>query len=145
MVKREAPIGLKIIVILFFIGGVYSIITGIFGFQEYSKFISQQQYGSDDPRYTELLITGIFAIILGAVGGIAQLLSGIFLWKGRKWARILGILIIFIWIASFLKPLFQGIVFGNLALLGSSIIGTIASIIAIFYLLFNKKVREFFR
>ena len=137
--RKEVPVGVKIISILYYIGAVFMILIGlifIFGASLVSSLFE------NNPEIAEagagvLVIIGIIVLLFGAL----FIFLGIKLWKGKNWARIVPIVISILGVLMELLSL----VSGNIQTIVWSIIwividGTIAG-----YLLLSKDVKETFR
>jgi hypothetical protein len=129
------PIGLKLTSIFFivlgFLGmlGIVSIILIFPSIQEYGVTLDMA------------IVAGIFVFIIS----LAFIISGIFLWKRKNWARIFSIVVsVFLLFDSFLF-LITSIAQRDF---GTSIFSTIFILVVfyiLYYLLFNKTVKRTFK
>ena len=128
---RQAPIGVKILSVLGYIGAVLTLILGlimIFGGGAIASFLSTQ---------IPMLAAGVVGVGLVIAGIIFVALAVLDyfiargLWNGQNWARILLIIFLVLGILGSLSP------FG--------IIQIIIYALLIWYVGFSKEVKSFFR
>lgn len=127
---KEAPIGVKILAILSYIGAVLFLISGVamlFGGSFLANIFGIASLG--------------FGLVLAAIVMFAFAVLDYFvgkgLWKGQNWARILIIVFAILGFVSALFSLFKGN-FGSIFAL------VIDGLIA-WYLLLHKEVKKFFK
>lgn len=126
--SKQVPVGVKIISILYYIGAVISLISGI-ALIAGGSFLSGL-YGG---LFTGLaVVAGIFMIALAVLGFFV----GRGLWKGQQWARVVAIILAILGIISAISSLVQGA--------WSSIVGLIIQIVIGGYLWFSKEVKKAF-
>lgn len=143
--NKEAPTGIKVLSVLYYISAVFLILAGLFflimGILTLTS--SGNNLGSQAEAVASLLFSsmGIFTLILGIVFiGLAVLNFFIArgLKKGKRWSRTLVIIFSCLGIILAVPSIIKGSFFsGIFDLLISGIIGG--------YLLFSSKVKEFFR
>ena len=137
--KSKIPQNLLLICWLFILSSGGSLLGGIFLILIAPSFtgkISNPSTGILEPFLPLLtkyvILVGIFFIVLSVIFFFIS--KG--LKKGKKWARISAIIIFLIGFASSIL----GIISGGL----ESILSLVATGIIVQYLLFNKKIKEFF-
>jgi len=119
---KSRPIGITIIAILVWLYALIMIILGVYVIMAVPSDVTNNPL-INQLRSMVLLVNGYGSIIGGVVLGII----GIFLWKGKRWAKI--VLGVFIW-ANILG--------------GTSIPILIISLGIFIYLFFFKSAKEFF-
>lgn len=143
-IKRKIPIGIKIIAILFLALAVLSVYNGIIynsGKAEIASALQEEllQSGADNAAAQSMI-----PIIVGAIicwyflGAVIYLILGIGLWKLKRWARIITIILSILSVAASLFVI--GAIFSN----WMSATKFIATIIIAVYLLFSKEIKEAF-
>ena len=139
--QKNAPIGVKIISVLYIIGAVVIVLATIFLMYNVGSVIQPLSVPADsglsisnsfDVFSLVFIIQGTFFI------GIAVLsfFAGRGLWKGKNWAKIVAIIYSIFGIIAGLGGLMKGEISSILGLFFSAIIGG--------YLFFSKEVRQFF-
>jgi len=138
-VKKEIPTLVKVIAVLRIIGGIFGILSGVVLFlikfvsiNIFTQFLSY--YPKDVSSLLFLFFTGV-----GILLGICSLFAAIYLYKGRNWARIATIILVFIGAIISIVYFF---IFGTAII--NLILGIIIPGLIIGYLLFNKEVKEAF-
>lgn len=138
-VKKEIPTLVKVIAVLRIIGGVFGILSGVVLFL--IKFVSINIFTQFLSYYPEDVSSLLFLFFTG-VGmflGICSLFAAIYLYKGRNWARIVTIILVFIGVILSIVSFF---IFGGTVV--NLVVGWPISGLIIGYLLFSKKVKEAF-
>ena len=135
MGKGEAPTGVKVISILYFIGSAICLIVGllmIVGASFVSGLLkSMPMMGAIGSAI--FAVVGVVALVIGALGAFIAMS----LWKGKNWARIVAIVFAILGILGALSNLVNGaFVIGIIYL---AIEGFIA-----YYLISNKEAKAFF-
>jgi|TARA_Y100000310_G_C20438385_1_gene694839 hypothetical protein len=148
--QKPAPMGVKIISIINWIVAFWIVIMGfiLFVFGLFLPWLLQRVPFENLPDGTSLLFLQWFFLITGGL----SLILGIFipfvargLWKGKNWARtseiyLLGLMILFI---------FWKIIIHNSSYIVVSIISALVLILIICliirYLIYDKKVKSFFK
>lgn len=125
---KNVPIVAKIIAVLYYIGGVYLILTGIL------SLVLGGMIGFGIPILSALgFVGGIIVIALG----ILLFYGGRGLYQGKSWARFLAIIVASLVIISSIVVMISGDISGNiLSLIINLAIGS--------YFLFNIKIKEIF-
>lgn len=148
--KKNIPLGLKILVILDYIGSALAILGGIvfilFSFFADSIFQSQeviQELANKGISAEEMQVAISNLPTLMITFGILFLIVGIInifiargLWKGKNWARIITLIFSSLGIVMGLLNLFMG----NFI----SLVGLIINGIVAWYLGFNKNIKNYF-
>ncbi len=121
----DKPMGILVCAILFAVGGVLSILGGIAMLLMGGAMFGMG--GADAAEVAEMFagMIGIFAVI-ALIIGVAELAVAYGIWKMKKWARIAGII---------------------LAIIGGVLgfpIGTIISIVILYFLLIDKNTKDLF-
>lgn len=133
--SRSVPTGVKIISILYYILAVITIFVGIvflIGAGFIAGNIPESQVLSTIGQ-AGLTIVSIVAIILG----ILIFLLGMYLWRGKNWARIIVIILSVLGAISALTALIQGH--------PGRIVNLIIHVVIGAYLIFSKEVKASFR
>ena len=128
----KTPIGIKILSILFYISGFVELIFGLLLFSGIKNVLN------NTVSFTSLIsgfitLFGVILLIFGLI--IIILATG--LWKGKNWARIVTLIFTILSIIGILSSILQG-KFSNL-------ISLTIEILIVYYLLFNKDVKTFFK
>lgn len=132
IVKKSAPVGVKIISILYYIGAAVGLIFGLslmFGGGALSTLLGGLG-----------ILFGSLFIILGIIligFAVLSFFIGRGLWKAQKWARIVAIIF---GILGFLGGVFS-LVGGSI---GAGIVNILIEGFIIGYLLFSLEVKQFF-
>ena len=127
----EAPTGVKVISVLYYIGAVFELIFAIL------LFVGS---GTIKAKVPLLAVLGPFLIVGGIILlGLAVLsfFVGLGLWKGKKWARIVAIIFAAIGVLLALVGMLQGQIVSN-------ILGLVISAGIGGYLLFSSGVKSAF-
>lgn len=148
--SRNPPMAIKIISIIFYIFAAFSIAGGILimlggaagsailatlGVDKVMSLVpgaSIETIILGAGLLTVLIFVGILSILLG----ILEIFLGRGLWKRQKWAYIITVIFI---ILEFLKALF-GILITPASIVGLIIYGVLG-----YYLIFNHRVKDYFR
>jgi len=120
---KQAPIGVKTISMIYFIGAIFLIIFG-----------TTAVLVSANSGYTPIILT--FIILFSLVISCFIIARG--LWKLKQWARIAAIILLILMMAFTMIIIFEDMTFVSYLFIAIGL-----SIIA--YLLFNKKVKEAFK
>ena len=119
----DKPMGILVCAILFAVGGAISILGGIV-----LLLMGGEMFGMEgaDTEMTGVFagIIGIFAVI-ALIYGVAEVVIAYGIWKMKKWARIAGIILAVIGLINI--P-----------------IGTIISIVILYFLLMDKNTKDLF-
>ena len=137
MEDKQVPLGVKIITVFLYLFGVLLTLSGFFG-----AFIGN--FVNGPPGVDSL---GFYLMILLIVIGVLCFFVGRNLGKGKRWARIVAIIISipgFILSIMDLAINFQ-LDITSLNSLFPTLLFPIPSAVAFFYLLLNKKAKEFFQ
>lgn len=126
------PLGVKIISILYYIGAVAALISGVMILFRSGTIITQVPLLA--PLAGLLVIAGIIMIALA----VLSFFIGKGLWKAQNWARIVAIIIAVIGLLSAIMAMVQSSVAGNIVTL-------IIHLIIGGYLLFSKSVKKTFK
>ena len=132
LIKKSAPVGVKIISILYYIGAVASILL-ILLVAFWKEFLSQ--IPSIDLLGPSFLVV---IIIAGLLMAVLDFFVARGLWKGQNWARIVAIVFSALGLIGAIVSLVQGSI-------GSGIISLVIDGVIGGYLLFAKEVKRFFR
>tara|TARA_Y100000310_G_C20274525_1_gene619606 strand:- start:52 stop:498 length:447 start_codon:yes stop_codon:yes gene_type:complete len=135
-VKQSAPVGVKVIAVLYYISAVLGIIFGLLllvGAGTIGTIVSQSPFFEALGAAWLFVIAGIIMIGLSVFG----FFIGRGLWKARPWARIVAIILTALGILIAVILIIQGDLKDNILSL------VINSIIA-GYLLFNNNVKQAF-
>lgn len=129
MTKKEAPLGIKIISILYYIGAVFAVISGIIVIAG-GSFLSNL-FG--------IVLTSLSILIAIFAFGFAVLgfFIGKGLWKGQSWARIVAIIFAILGVIGGLSSITVNIIQGTIYLIVDGLIGG--------YLLFAKEAKAHFK
>jgi hypothetical protein len=132
--KKEVPVGVKVISILCFIFGGLYIIEGLIMTNPIDSFSTISSQGPE----LIIFLVGIFIslILHFLILAFISIILGIYLWKGNNLARIFTIMGGCLFSLTSLLMISMGILIPLIFIL---IFGVMAC-----YLLFNKKVKEFF-
>lgn len=134
-VKKEIPVLVKIIAVLYYIGAVLGIIFGLL------FLIGAGMISSIIEQIPLLIALGTSLFIVGGILMIGLGILGFFigrgLWKGRNWARIVVIIFSILGLLGGISMLFTGSYFNGI--INILIEGFIAG-----YLLFSKDVKSAF-
>jgi hypothetical protein len=132
---KGAPVGVKIISVLYYIGAALGLISGlffIFGGAAFGSLIEQNP------------VIGVLGSSLFIVIGIVSLGFAVLdffiakgLWRGKNWARIVVIILAILGVLGSLSSLINSPLSGIVGILVSGAVGG--------YLLFSKEVKAFFR
>lgn len=133
MVKKtkDAPVGVKVIAILYYIGAASLALLSMFAFVG-GNFLSSL-FGN-----TAGLGLGVFFAIIILGFAFLAFFIGRGLWKSQNWARVLAIIFAILGIFGAFKSLFAGAYASSI--LDLAIEGWIA-----WYLLFQKDMKKFFK
>ena len=154
--NKKCPTGVKVISVINYIfavlgilfaiaaiiGGIYFIFNGgsmasqIFGGGSQPGTLGAEVNAKAGAFYTNF---GFIALGVGILVGLIStfaIIIGSKMWKGKNWARISEIILMVVWIILWSIELFKGSL-GNLVMI-------IPAIVVIFYLIFCKKVKNFF-
>jgi hypothetical protein len=154
--QKKTPTGIKIISILNYIlavfgilfaiagiiGGIYFAISGgsmasqIFGFDSQPGTLGSEINSKAETFYTNFGFIALVVGIIFALLSIFMIIVGINMWKGKNWARISEIILIFLWTILWSIELFKEN-FLNLIMI-------IPALIVFFYLIFSNNVKNFF-
>ena len=132
---RVVPVGVKIISILYYIGAVFGIITGLL------FFAGAGMMGSIADQIPLFEVIGVGLFIIGGIIMLGLSVLGFFvgrgLWKARPWARIVAIIFACMGVLAAITGMVQGSITSNVfSLVVNLIIGG--------YLLFSVSVKESF-
>jgi|SRR3989344_5716486 len=128
----KTPIGIKILSILFYISGFVELIFGLLLFSGIKNVLN------NTVSFTSLIsgFITLFGVIL-LIFGLISIILATGLWKGKNWARIVTLIFTILSIIGILSSILQG-KFSNL-------ISLTIEILIVYYLLFNKDVKTFFK
>jgi len=101
--NKQVPTIIKIISIIFYIGAVVGILTGITILYDRS-IITDLMPELAEASGAAIIAIGAFAIIAGIVNAF----TGRGLWKLKNWARILAMIIAIIGVVQNIVPVFAG-------------------------------------
>ncbi len=87
MVSVERPLGVSILAILYFIGGVLSLVQGLFVLAGGAALLIGKAF-SPLALGSNITVAGLIAVIIA----IVDLALGYGLWTGKEWARIIIII-----------------------------------------------------
>ena len=145
--RRTAPLRVKILAILSWIGAVLMILSGLI-FLSLPFFLDYIITKRLEELPTDVFL--VLFILVNSIGGFIWILGGLLLilgiinifiakglWKGKNWARVFLIVLMILWTIIWSIELFKGY-FLNLIVIGPSLI-------ILFYLFFSKKVKSFFK
>jgi len=130
---KEVPIWVKIISVLYYMGGVFGIIGGVLLLVGASFIDSLFSQISEFTLGSTMMIIGIITLVFG----ILDIFIGMGLWKTKNWARVV---VIFFGFIGILMGIFITVKSGFL----SAVVVFIMNLLIVGYLLFNKKVKEAF-
>ena len=128
----KTPIGIKILSILGYISGFIELIFGLLLFSGIKNVLN------NTVSFTSLIsgFITLFGVIL-LIFGLISIILATGLWKGKNWARIVTLIFTILSIIGILSSILQG-KFSNL-------ISLTIEILIVYYLLFNKDVKTFFK
>ena len=154
--NHKIPIGVKVISIVNYIFSVLFILWGVlgifgailfltdFGERGAEQFFGEQfvsqfsaQFGI---AYLSLSLMFFVLGVLSLIIGILLIIFGINLWKGKNWARISEVILGVLWIVFWFQSYFQDTA-NNMGVT----IMIIPALTVIFYLIFLKEVKLFFK
>lgn len=147
--KTNIPLSVKIISVLAYVSAILSILFGVVlvigsiigaslisyvGMQRLIELVPGLSLTQSIiwPALLALLFLGFVAIVVGAI----EFLIAAGLWKGKKWAYILAVVIVLL---ALIKNLF--LLFVSLS---AGIIGVIIYAVIAYFLLFDKKTIKYF-
>ncbi|MFH1823256.1 MAG: hypothetical protein ABH817_00870 [archaeon] len=132
MAKKDAPVMIKVIAILFYIGAAISLIGGVL------SFLGGSLISSLIP-VVGLLGSGLFIAIGVILIGFAVLdfFIGKGIWNGQNWARIVAIVLAILGFVGAISSLIEGSLSGIINLIINGGIG--------YYLLFVAEVKKHFK
>lgn len=133
--KQQVPVGIKIISIIYYVGGILGIINGVLKIFSGLLLLSVKEYLGTSFSLFSFIFFGI--IMIG--GGILTLFIARGLWKAKRWARIVTIISVCLGIIASVIMLTQG---KNIVVY---ILGIILNFAIVGYLLFNNNVKKAFR
>ncbi|MDP1695946.1 MAG: hypothetical protein Q8L29_03465 [archaeon] len=133
-IKKNAPLGVKIISILNYISGGIAILAGLLfiALALINYPLIADKIGSS---ISSVIIT-VISIFLIIVGLIAYFIAK-GMWRGQEWARITQIILSIIFGFSALTSVMKG--------MWSNIFGLAINFAIAGYLLFNKRAKRFFK
>lgn len=146
--KKSVPAGVKVISILYYLGATLLIIFGLLlifvslfmgaGTSAVSETVSDTQIAG---MVANILAVGsilfIIVAIISIIWAVLSIIIGIGLWRARKWARIVAIMIGMLGIlSSFGFFVIESYILGILFM--------IYYLVGVGYLIFSKKVKEAF-
>ncbi len=127
--KRQAPLGVRLIAIYFFLGAVLDLVIGF-------MLVSSRESVIDTfPTYLHGLYYILIPFQIGL--GIFEIFLGRALWKTKKWARIAVFIVSGFQIAMSTALVIQGST-------GTSTVHIVLFLVFIGYLLFNKNAKKCF-
>jgi uncharacterized membrane protein (DUF2068 family) len=143
-IKRQIPLGIKIICIVFLAMAVLSAYNGFMYASNKAEITSTLQeqllQAGADSATAQSIIPMIIGIIIGGyfLGVIVYLILGAGLWKLKRWARIITIILAILSIIASLLVI--SAIFSSWL----SAVKFIATIAILIYLLFSREVKEAF-
>lgn len=126
----EAPTGVKVISVLFYIEAVLSVILAIVA------FVAGNVLANMGIPFVTALGVGLGIILL--IWAVLTFFIGRGLWKGQSWARILAIVFAVLGLIGSISSLASGVIL-------SGIVGLLVSGAIGWYLIFCKQVKTFFK
>jgi len=136
MAKKDVPVGAKVISVLYIVVAILVLIGGIMLLVGAGNAASFESLNPIAGLFTTELVALIGTIII--ILALVMLFTGISLWKGKNWARIVVIIISVISIIGAIMGMLKGVK------VSSEIIRLVINLVIGGYLAFNKSVKKAF-
>lgn len=130
---KEAPIGVKIISVLYYIGAVLFILVGFLMILGAKSFLTPNAGNTETNNSAIFILLGI--LMLGFA--VLSFFIGRRLWEGKNWARIFVIILAALGIIAGIKILANGKI-------ANSLIIIVIDALIVWYLLLSKEAKSFF-